>query len=67
MIVFSEMFSINFPSTDEGNIIDDTIENVEARLSENSSTKGMLDITPYIISLIIILIIIEWILYNKGY
>jgi len=63
----SEMFSINFPSTDEGNIIDDTIENVEARLSENSSTKGRLDITPYIISLIIILIITEWILYNKGY
>lgn len=63
----SEMFSINFPSTEEGNIIDDTIENVEARLNENSSTKGMLDTTPYIISLIIILIITEWILYNKGY
>lgn len=63
----SEMFSINFPSTEEGNIIDDTIENVEARLNENSSTKGRLDITPYIISVIIILIITEWILYNKGY
>lgn len=63
----SEMFSINFPSNEEGNIIDDTIENVEARFSENSSTKGMLDTTPYIISLIIILIITEWILYNKGY
>lgn len=63
----SEMFSINFPSAEEGNIIDDTIENVEARLNENSSIKGRLDITPYIISVIITLIITEWILYNKGY
>ncbi len=64
---FNEVFSINFPTSQEGNIIDDTIENREVRADNNGSIKGMLDITPYIISLIILLIIAEWVLYNKGY
>jgi hypothetical protein len=64
---FNEVFSINFPASQEGNIIDDTIENREVRADNNGSIKGMLDITPYIISLIILLIIAEWVLYNKGY
>jgi len=64
---FNEIFSVNFPSSEEGNIMDDTIEDIEARFNNKGSIKGMLNITPYIISLIMLLIIVEWVLYNKGY
>lgn len=64
---FNEIFSVNFPSSEEGNIMDDTIEEIEARFNNKGSIKGMLNITPYIISLIMLLIIVEWVLYNKGY
>ncbi|WP_346931066.1 BatA and WFA domain-containing protein [Clostridium sp.] len=64
---FNEIFSVNFPSSEEGNIMDDTIEDIETRPNNKGSIKGMLNITPYIISLIMLLIIVEWILYNKGY
>lgn len=64
---FNEIFSINFPSIEEGNIMEDTIEDIEARSNNKGSIKGMLNITPYIISLIMLLIIVEWVLYKKGY
>ncbi len=64
---FNEMFSINFPSIEEGNIMEDTIEDLEARSNNKGSIKGMLNITPYIISLIMLFIIVEWVLYKKGY
>lgn len=63
----NERFSINFPSNDEGDVIDNIVEGKESVTSKNISTKGMLDITPYIIGLVMVLIIIEWVLYNKGY
>jgi len=61
------MFSINFPSIEVGNIMEDTIEDLEARSNNKGSIKGMLNITPYIISLIMLFIIVEWVLYKKGY
>jgi len=64
---FNEMFSIKFPSIEEGNIMEDTIEDLEARSNNKGSIKGMLNITPYIISLIMLFIIVEWVLYKKGY
>ncbi|MBU3195113.1 VWA domain-containing protein [Clostridium algidicarnis] len=58
-------FTVNFPTDSESNIEEEnkSIDN----LKENKSIKGGLNLRVYLITLSLIIIFIEWILYLKGY
>ncbi len=66
-VVNRDIFTINFPSKEEGNTATENIEGKTNNITQVNGIKSGIDLTPFIIFIILSVVIIEWYLYRKGY